>query len=77
MILAPGHRTRAADIWYQEPHHSTAIEGNTLVFKVEALLAEGRAVGDKQLKEYMDVRKYACWFELIHPFLDGNGRTVD
>lgn len=48
------------DIWYQEAHHSTAIEGNTLVLKqVEALLAEGRAVGDKQLREYMEVRGYA------------------
>jgi hypothetical protein len=48
------------NIWYQEAHHSTAIEGNTLVFKqVEALLAEGRAVGDKQLKEYLEVRGYA------------------
>ncbi|MDQ3451238.1 MAG: Fic family protein [Actinomycetota bacterium] len=47
-------------IWYQEAHHSTAIEGNTLVLKqVEALLAEGRAVGDKQLREYMEVRGYA------------------
>ncbi len=48
------------DIWYQEAHHSTAIEGNTLVLKqVEALLAEGLAVGDKQLREYMEVRGYA------------------
>ena len=47
-------------IWYEEAHHSTAIEGNTLVLKqVEALLAEGRAVGDKQLKEYMEVKGYA------------------
>jgi fido (protein-threonine AMPylation protein) len=47
-------------IWYQEAHHSTAIEGNTLVLKqVEALLAEGRAVGDKQLREYTEVRGYA------------------
>ncbi|MFH1331330.1 MAG: Fic family protein [Actinomycetota bacterium] len=47
-------------IWYEEAHHSTAIEGNTLVLKqVEALLAEGRAVGDKELKEYMEVRGYA------------------
>ncbi|HWH31565.1 MAG TPA: Fic family protein [Egibacteraceae bacterium] len=47
-------------IWFQEAHHSTAIEGNTLVLKqVETLLAEGRAVGDKQLKEYMEVRGYA------------------
>jgi len=47
-------------IWYEEAHHSTAIEGNTLVAKqVEALLAQGKAVGDKELKEYLDVRGYA------------------
>src|SRR5271156_2096993 len=47
-------------IWYEEAHHSTAIEGNTLVLKqVETLLAEGRAVGDKELSEYMEVRGYA------------------
>ena len=48
------------DIWYQEAHHSTAIEGNTLVRKqVEVLLKEGRAVGDKELREYLEVRGYA------------------
>jgi hypothetical protein len=47
-------------IWYQEAHHSTALEGNTLVIaQVEALLAEGRAVGNKELKEYMEVTGYA------------------
>jgi Fic family protein len=47
-------------IWYQEAHNSTALEGNTLVLKqVEQLLAEGRAVGNKELKEYMEVRGYA------------------
>jgi len=47
-------------IWYREAHHSTAIEGNTLVLRqVEALLAEGRAVGDKELREYLEVRGYA------------------
>ncbi len=47
-------------IWYQEAHHSTAIEGNSLVLKqVEQLLAEGRAVGNKELKEYMEVQGYA------------------
>lgn len=47
-------------IWYQEAHHSTALEGNTLVLKqVEQLLAEGRAVGNKELREYMEVRGYA------------------
>jgi Fic family protein len=48
------------DIWLEEAHHSTAIEGNTLVLKqVEALLSEGRAVGSKELREYMEVRGYA------------------
>lgn len=48
------------DIWYQEAHNSTAIEGNTLVLReVEILLREGRAVGDKLLAEYMEVRGYA------------------
>lgn len=47
-------------IWLEEAHHSTAIEGNTLVLKqVEALLAEGRAVGSKELSEYLEVRGYA------------------
>lgn len=48
------------DIWTAEAHHSTAIEGNTLVFsEVETLLHEGRAVGAKQLREYMEVKGYA------------------
>jgi hypothetical protein len=48
------------DIWFQEAHNSTAIEGNTLVPReVEILLSEGRAVGDKQLAEYMEVHGYA------------------
>jgi hypothetical protein len=48
------------DIWYQEAHHSTAIEGNTLVRRqVELLLKEGRLVGDKQLREYLEVQGYA------------------
>ncbi|MDQ3647680.1 MAG: hypothetical protein M3433_03685 [Actinomycetota bacterium] len=33
-------------IWYEETHHSTAIEGNTLILKqVQVLLDEGKAVG--------------------------------
>ncbi len=47
-------------IWTQEAHHSTALEGNTLILsQVEALLAEGRAVGNKELREYMEVTGYA------------------
>ena len=48
------------DIWYEEAHHSTAIEGNTLVAReVQLLLFEGRAVGSKELTEYLEVRGYA------------------
>ena len=47
-------------IWYQEAHQSTALEGNTLVMEqVEALLAQGLAVGNKELREYMEVTGYA------------------
>ena len=47
-------------IWFEEAHHSTAIEGNTLVLRqVEALLAEGRTVGQRPLSEYMEVQGYA------------------
>ena len=54
-----------ADIWHLEAHHSTALEGNTLVLReVEALLEKGRAVGAKPLREYMEVKGYgdaAAW----------------
>ncbi len=54
-------------IWYEEAHHSTAIEGNTLVLKqVERLLAEGRAVGDGELQEYLEVRGYATAAEWVY-----------
>ena len=54
-------------IWLEEAHHSTAIEGNTLGLKqVEALLADGRAVGDKELREYMEVRGYANAAEWVY-----------
>ena len=48
-----------AELWHQEAHHSTALEGNTLVLnEVRKLLDEGRAVGHKELKEYMEVLGY-------------------
>jgi fido (protein-threonine AMPylation protein) len=48
------------EIWHNETHNSTALEGNTLVRReVEVLLNEGRAVGDKELKEYLEVKGYA------------------
>jgi Fic family protein len=54
-------------IWLEEAHHSTAIEGNTLVLKqVELLLAEGRAVGNKELSEYLEVRGYATAADWVY-----------
>lgn len=48
------------DIWHEETHHSTAIEGNTLVLRqVKTLLDEGRAVGNKELREYLEIEGYA------------------
>jgi fido (protein-threonine AMPylation protein) len=47
-------------IWHEETHHSTAIEGNTLVLKqVQILLEEGKAVGSKELREYLEVQGYS------------------
>ncbi len=48
------------DVWHLEAHHSTALEGNTLVLReVEELLQQGRAVGSKELKDYMEVLGYS------------------
>jgi cell filamentation protein, protein adenylyltransferase len=47
-------------IWYEETHNSTALEGNTLILReVKTLLEEGRAVGEKELREYLEVQGYA------------------
>lgn len=49
-----------SDIWHLEAHHSTALEGNTLVLReVAALLEQGRTTSAKPLKEYMEVKGYA------------------
>ena len=54
-------------IWYGEVHHSTAIEGNTLVQReVERLLEEGRAVGSRTLREYLEVKGYADAAEWVY-----------
>jgi hypothetical protein len=55
------------ELWVHEAHNSTAIEGNTLVLReVEQLLLEGRAVGDRQLAEYMEVKGYADAARWVH-----------
>jgi hypothetical protein len=65
-------------IWLEEAHHSTAIEGNTLVLKqVELLLAEGRAVGNKELREYLEVQGYARAAEWVYGQAMEPGDWVD
>lgn len=80
------HPDEARDIWrglwFEEAHHSTAIEGNTLVLKqVAALLEQGRAVGNKELAEYMEVRGYAdaadwVYNQALRPAMAGDGEIV-
>ncbi|HUB40241.1 MAG TPA: Fic family protein [Streptosporangiaceae bacterium] len=48
------------DIWQLEAHHSTALEGNTLILReVKTLLESGKAVGAKELRQYLEVDGYA------------------
>ena len=54
-------------IWLEEAHHSTASEGNPRVLKqVAQRLNEGRAVGDKELREYLEVRGYGNAAEWVY-----------
>jgi len=62
------------NIWVEEAHNSTAIEGNTLLMgQVRMLLAEGRAVGDKELREYLEVEAYSKAARWVY----GQGITPD
>jgi len=50
-----------ADIGYLEAHHSTALEGNTLVLRqVEKLLGQGLVVGGQPYKNYLEVQGYGA-----------------
>lgn len=62
------------DIWFHEAHSSTALEGNTLVRReVEALLNEGKAVGSKELKDYLEVSGYATAARWVYSQASGKG----
>src|SRR5580698_36328 len=68
-----------SDIWHLEAHHSTALEGNTLVLRqVEVLLEQGRAIGAKPLREYMEVQGYATAARWVyaHAVDPGEWRTA-
>ncbi len=63
-----------SSIWSQEAHNSTALEGNTLVLQeVEILLRTGKAVGEKELKDYLEVQGYATAAEWVYGQARGAG----
>ena len=70
------------ELWVHDTHNSTAIEGNTLILsEVERLLHDGLAVGDKELKDYMEVKGYseaATWVygHALTPEVDGDGELL-
>ena len=65
-------------IWHGEVHHSTAIEGNTLVQReVERLLEEGRAVGNRTLREYLEVKGYADAAEWVYGQVASSSKSYE
>lgn len=66
------------DLWHLEAHNSTAIEGNTLVLReVEQLLEQGKAVGAKPLKDYLEVRGYGDAARWVYAQAQSDGRHGD
>jgi Fic/DOC family len=60
-----------SDIWKEETHHSTAIEGNSLAQRqVDVVLEEGRVTGRKELREYLEVQAYGDAAKWVY----GHGR---
>ena len=63
-----------SDIWHLDAHNSTAIEGNTLVLReVEALLEHGRAIGSKDLRDYLEVLGYGDAARWVYSQAMGRG----
>jgi Fic family protein len=61
-------------IWHEETHNSTAIEGNTLALRQVAMLLEhGLAVGDKELREYLEVTAYGEAAQWVYEQATGAG----
>lgn len=69
----------ADGIWASSSPHSTALEGNTLILsEVQKLLDEGRAVGDKELPEYMEVLGYGAAAKWVYgQALEPGGWSAD
>ena len=64
-------------IWVHEAHHSTALEGNTLVLEeVKTLLEEGRVTGNKELAQYLEVSGYATAAKWVYAQASAVGQWV-
>jgi len=74
--LPPPEKDEAvwAEIWREEVHHSTAIEGNTLALaEVGALISQGRAIGGKPMLDYLEVQGYANAAKWVYAQTTGLG----
>jgi Fic family protein len=65
------HPTEASaiwrDIWHEEAHNSTAMEGNTLLLReVQLLLDQNKAVGSKEMSAYHEVQGYGKAAEWVY-----------
>lgn len=48
------------DIWLEETHHSTALEGNTLNSReIYKLVEQERVTGNKEMRHYLEVQGYS------------------
>lgn len=48
------------DIWLEETHHSTALEGNTLTPReLYRLVEQDRVTGNKEMRYYLEIQGYA------------------
>lgn len=65
------------NIWFEEAHNSTALEGNTLARReVVELLRVGKAVGNKAFSEYLEVQGYGDAAQWVYgQALGGGGWT--
>ena len=66
---------RARELWIDEVHHSTALEGNTMTrAEVADLLDTGRTSGQTRLAEALDVQGYAEAVEWVSAHARGGRR---
>jgi Fic family protein len=78
--LPPSVRASAIwrNIWLEETHHSTALEGNTLTSReLFELIEHGVATGSKDLVYYLEVQGYARAAEWVYGQAVADSQTSD